>query len=347
MTRPLGPVRYGVLALAALMAGWAMLFFMPTSAYQRYQSLQYTDYIKGLWIYERLNFDPTPVDIAFLGSSRTMEGIDAAAIEADLHKAGIAAHVVNLAVPSLGLDVPYLLGRMLVETKRPRIVFLETDYLVTRMTNPVFPLVATAEDVLRAPLLVNERLLPNLLSVAARNLTLAWRHLTQGEPEFDPSGYYGPHWEDVYRVIGHNGTKGRPRLAHMDQAQFEAEAARWRGNVLRKSQQYDSWAWLELHYAEAYQMRLVALLRESGAKIVFLSMPAVGTPEPPFHDAELRQYGSFWPLPDVVSRDYTLWDNPTHMNYRGAELYSAWLAQQLRSGQGRLLEAIPAASNDP
>lgn len=332
MSRKLGPVRYGLLALGVLMAGWIVLFFLPTDAYQRYLSLRSTDYIKGSWIYERLHFDPTPVDIAFIGSSRTMEGIDAAAIEAELARSKISAHVVNLAVPSLGLDVPYLLGRMLVETKQPRIVFLETDYLVYRGDNPVFPLLATPRDVLEAPLLVNERLLPNLLSVAARNLTLTWQRLLEGRPRFDKADYRGPHWEDVYQVTGHDFTQGRARLTHPEKERLEVDAARWVGNVMRKSSQYDDWAWLELHYNETYQMRLIQLLRASGVQIVLLSMPAIGTPEPPFHADVLLGLGEFWSLPGLVAGDDTLWDNPTHMNYRGAELYSSWLAEKIRAG---------------
>lgn len=334
ITQPLSPARYAKLALGVLLACWTTLFFLPTDAYQRYLSLHSTDYIKGSWIYERLHFDPTPVDIAFIGSSRTMEGIDAAAIESDLARSGISDHVVNLAVPSLGLDVPYLLGRMLVQTKQPRIVFLETDYLVYRDVNPVFPLLATPQDVLQAPLLLNEQLLPNLLSVAARNLTLTWQRLIEGVPRFDLARYRGPHWEDVYQVTGHDFSQGHARLAQREKALLDAEAARWVGNVMRKSGQYDDWAWLELRYNETYQMRLIQLLRAAGVQVVLLSMPAIGTPEPPFHADVLLGLGAFWPLPDLVSRDHTLWDNPTHMNYRGAELYSAWLAEQIRSGRG-------------
>ncbi len=330
MNRTLRPLHYGLLAAGSLLVAWVGLFFLPTGAYERYAGVIDTDYIKCSWVYERLNFDPTPVDIAFIGSSRTMEGINGSAVEAGLKAAGYDAHVVNFGIPSLGLDVPYLLTKMLVETKRPRIVFVETDYLAYSETNPAFPLLATPEEILHAPLIVNEWLLNDLIGVAGRNLNLTWKRLVRGPEKFDPATYRGAHWEDVDHVTAHGGIRGPLRQSNMEKAAFESYAAWWVGNIVRKAGQYDAWAWVQLRYAETYRMRMLRQLQASGAKIVFLSMPAVGTPEPPYHFDRLRPFGSFWPLPDVVSRDYTLWDNPTHMNSRGARIYSAWLVEQLR-----------------
>lgn len=345
--RALSPARYALTACATCVLAWAALFFLPTDPYQRHAALRSTDYIKGAWIYERLNFDPTPVDIAFLGSSRTMEGVDAATVEADLATDGVAAHVVNLALPSLGQDTPALLARMLAETKRPRIVFVETDYLVSRGSSPAFSLLATPQEALGAPFVVNEWLPANLLRIAARNLSLTWKRLTGQSAVFDPTAYRGAHWEDVLRVTGRDGRLGRARVTHMSIASFESEAAIWQGNLLRKSRQYHDWAWVELHYAETWQQRMLEALQTSGTHIVLLSMPPVGMKEPPFHATTLRQYGEFWALPDLVAHDHTLWDNPTHMNYWGAEAYSHWLARQLRDRQGPFLGTLAADAAVP
>ena len=61
---------------------------LPHSAYMRYQSLQGTIYDHARWIYERIHFDDTPIDIAFVGSSRTYAGVIPALVEAALEKRG-------------------------------------------------------------------------------------------------------------------------------------------------------------------------------------------------------------------------------------------------------------------
>ena len=53
-----------ILALAAMVA-------LPHDKYLRYQSLNDHTAPNAYWIYERIHTDPTPIDIAFIGSSRT------------------------------------------------------------------------------------------------------------------------------------------------------------------------------------------------------------------------------------------------------------------------------------
>jgi len=65
----------GILATASLTA--AIACALPDNAYQRWQLLDGTIHRNCAGIYERCHFDPTPIDVAFIGPSRTAEGVNA------------------------------------------------------------------------------------------------------------------------------------------------------------------------------------------------------------------------------------------------------------------------------
>jgi hypothetical protein len=330
LVRPISAQSYLLIAIVSAIVAFLIFFFMPDDSYSRYKAVSSTDYIKAAWIYERLHFDPTPVDVAFIGSSRTMQGVDSAAVETAINDGSDTKfHVVNLALPSLGRDTPYLMGRMLTETKKPKIVFVEIDYLNFRSPSPIFSQLATPEDFLSGPLL-SENLLSDPLLIASRHMKLLWRSLLHGDDRFDPSTYRGQHWDDDYRTTGSDGRTSPPRLEFMDKERFDREATEWAANQRNKVSQYKSWAWAELYYNETYERRLLDLLRQSGAKIVLLYLTSVRSPDRPFQYAYLSQYGDLWPVPTELTSNHIFWVNPTHMNYAGATKFSAWIAKRLR-----------------
>jgi hypothetical protein len=316
-----------LLAIAAI--SFVALAFIEDDPYSRHKAALSTDYIKAKWIYERLHFDPTPVDIAFLGSSRTMQNVDSALIEKALNAStGGEFHVVNLALPKLGRDVPYLFGRMLVETKKPKLVVVEVDYLNQRGGSAIFPQLATLDDLWAAPR-INQDLFYDFVSVSARHGRLLWQSILSGNSQFDAAGYRGEHWDDDYQTTGANGRISGPRVAFMEKRRFEREAKQWVSLQQSKAAQYDDWAWIEFYYNETYEHRLLDLLRRSNVKIVLLYLAAVGSAEHPAHFETISDYGDLWAVPKELTSDNTFWINPTHMNYSGAQIFSTFLANRL------------------
>ena len=64
-----------VLAVAGLVLA-VLAAALPHDPYIRYQTTKGTIYERTRFQYERLHFDPTPIDIVFIGSSRTAGGVD-------------------------------------------------------------------------------------------------------------------------------------------------------------------------------------------------------------------------------------------------------------------------------
>ena len=154
-----------VVAVAALAGSLAI----PHDPYIRWQDMRSEAWARLGWIYERIHFDETPVDIAFIGTSHTMNGVDGAAVRAALAAAGgTCRHVVNLAFPSYGRNMHWLIARELLEHRKVGTLVLEVFENESRKAHPFFNAVADVSDVLQAPLLINLNYLSDLAQLPAR-----------------------------------------------------------------------------------------------------------------------------------------------------------------------------------
>ena len=103
----------------------AAVCLLPENDYQRWQLQDRDGRLR--WIYERIHFDPTRIDVAILGPSRAQLGLSAAAVEQDLAKQGKPAHVANFALPGAGRDIQWAILNELFKAKSPKVVVLEVE----------------------------------------------------------------------------------------------------------------------------------------------------------------------------------------------------------------------------
>src|SRR5882757_8721718 len=120
-------LRRRVLFILATAFGLAIgATFLPDNPYQRFQLLDGTRYPIS-WCYERLHFDPRPVDVAIVGDSRTRLGLRASRIEQQLAEAGKPGGVVNLSLVGAGRNAEWVLVQELLKTKKPKELVVAID----------------------------------------------------------------------------------------------------------------------------------------------------------------------------------------------------------------------------
>ena len=112
-------------ALVVALVLCAAVCLLAENDYQRWQ-LQDPDG-RLRWIYERIHFDPTPIDVAIVGPSRAQLGLSADAIEQDLAKQGKPANVANFAMVGAGRDLQWAILNELFKAKSSKVVVLEVD----------------------------------------------------------------------------------------------------------------------------------------------------------------------------------------------------------------------------
>lgn len=133
---------FGILgaALGAAVAASAL----PDNPYQRWQQVENTLYANAAWSYERIHFDPRPVDVAIIGSSRSQIGLSAPRIAASLAALGSPATVANMSVIEDGRNIEWAIVNELFKIKHPRLIIVGINEDYNRWGHPGFKYVASA-----------------------------------------------------------------------------------------------------------------------------------------------------------------------------------------------------------
>src|ERR1700679_22709 len=118
--RGLKAVRALAAMLVVAVACAVVACFLPNSAYQRFQLLDGTIYQSLRWNFERIHFDPRPIDVAIVGPSTTALGLSAPRLEQDLAQAGAPANAVNFSIIADGRNVEWAIVNELYKAKSPK-----------------------------------------------------------------------------------------------------------------------------------------------------------------------------------------------------------------------------------
>ena len=219
MTQPIGaetlpaaeprPARAGRRARSHLRAGqflgvvgavfvllFAATLALPQNPYIRYQAFKGTIFDRLGWVYERLVFDPTPIDVLIVGSSRTARGANMADLEQALAARGLDLHVANISIPASGFDWRLTaIHEALKHHPEIKLVIWELVEVFPRDGHQAFGDLATPGEILSAPWVINRTLPQNIAALPYRQLELALASELPGifgyRRSFDPAAYPG------------------------------------------------------------------------------------------------------------------------------------------------------------
>jgi hypothetical protein len=318
-----------VFLLTALFTLVAMVL-LPQDKYLRYQSLNDGTVANAYWIYERIHFDPTPIDVAFIGTSRTGRSIQTKRLEEDLSRAGVAAKAVNFFIFKNGRDMHYAIAKELLEHRKVKLLVLEMTESEDRSAHPDFVFLADPVDIIGAPMFINTRYLSDLARLPGRQFDLFsqtfMHHLNLGKTDFPPPPYEGPNLDSaeyMTDVAGHRHYfLQQHSLAYMEALRREQDA-RETPEVLPPR-----WNWLEYRYPRLYIARILELAAQHGTKVVFVYIPRYGGPLSP---QPYRQYAQQVRMINPASKlqDFRLYDDAVHANWQGAQVVTDYVAEAL------------------
>jgi hypothetical protein len=120
---------------------------LPDNPYQRWQQIENTLFANAAWSYERIHFDPRPVDVAIIGPSRSQIGLSAARIAERLAALGHPATVANMSVIEDGRNLEWAIAAELFAVKRPKLLIVSIGEEYNRWGHPGFKYVAPAAAV--------------------------------------------------------------------------------------------------------------------------------------------------------------------------------------------------------
>ena len=323
---------FGVAVLAGVAAS-----VLPDDPYMRFATLDHTIQNRVRWIYERIHFDPAPIDVAIIGPSRSGAGVSSPRLEADLRASGHPWHTVNFSLPENGRDLNWVIEQELLTTKHPRLIVIGVIEKPGRFGHPAYKYVAPAADVADPAYLGNLNYLANLIYLPYRQLRLAAARVAPGlfdlPTRFDPTRYAGSNDDTTVTFRAGDGTLVE-RDAVVSHAALLAGKKKYERGV-RPPLLGSRGADIEFGDDRAYVRRMAALARDHGVRLAFLFLPYYGGPSDVQERAFYEQYGPVLDASDVANTP--MWySDVAHLNHAGALAVTDWLAPQL-----------PALAGDP
>ena len=333
MEKRLDPFPFALAALIALSVILGASIMLPHERYYRFQAHDNGTTRKADWIYERLHFDETPVDVALIGTSRTAGGLSGPTIErAYCDATGRRIHVANLGIPQTGRNMHYVIAREAAQTKAPALTIVELNDIESRKPHPGFIMLADSREVLTAPAAINLNYFSDLARLPGRQASLFLQSILRKpavRAQFDEASYAGANLDLTEAQIA---VDGRRKSRDVIRTKKEMEALR------AKRQQGKSPLFmapeplrvLEYRFPRYYLDKIERKARAHDGAVAYVYIPAYGEPKMP---APLREAldieAPVINLGSASALDHTQWLDATHFNAAGARAASLRFAEQL------------------
>ena len=306
----------------------AIAYFLPHDRYVRFQQLTDSDFFRTRWVYERIHYDPTPIDVAILGSSRLETAVSAPVLEKELsEKLGRPIHVANLAIPQEGRNLHYLMTRELLENHPETRIILVSVVEQADLSHPAFRYLADPGDLLRAPLVLNHYYFPEAAFLPYRQMSYFFQSLFPrwfGLSRTFRSDYAGTGFDTTYSFHLPSGLFV-DRYHVMPKDQLEAATAQYiidrGGGTWRQPSQ---WYALNNPLEQEYTRRLVSVAKTHCVETLFVRLPFYKSPPHMYDEAFYRSQGVLLD-PQELSTNPQNYGDSGHFNRSGTDLVSAWL----------------------
>jgi hypothetical protein len=290
----------GILFLVPLVL---LLALLPVNERLKFVGLKDDCMNKGVWMYDRIVTNDKPIDIAFVGSSKTINGIDDRLLSESLAD----QEVVNLGYCRFGRNLQLVVVRNLVENKAVKLLILEVRETEKTSGHPIFPYVASSTDVLLPYPFFNKHIAEDVWNHFSYKL-----ELTQ-DAMFSPTKEI-PTTKELYGYVAARDTASASELnsgsKHLKQPAFQQK--------------------LQDNFALKHVEKISALCKENGVTLKLLFLPS-------FHKANQENlnasnyssYGSLLFPPDSIFANPNHWFDRNHLNEAGAIKLSTWLGQKI------------------
>lgn len=317
-------------------------YFLPHDRYIRYQVFANADLFRSRWVYERIHYDKTPIDVAILGSSRLETSVSAPILEDELsEKFGRPIRVANLAIPLEGRNMHFLLVRELLENHPETRIILLSLVENGDLSHPAFRYLGDPIDLLRAPLFISHYYFLDASFLLYRQMNYfvqtefpGWFGLSRTFRK----DYIGTNFDTTYSFYLPSGKMvDRNHVMPIDLLEED-----YRQRMVGKTIPWhrpSRWHALNNPLEEEYTKRIVDLAREHGVEVIFVRIPYYKS-QPHMYDENF--YHSLGPVLDAegLTTDPRDFEDGGHYNRVGTNLVSAWLKHAIDPYLGPLTAPV-------
>lgn len=319
-------------ALLTFAGLFTLSVMLPHDPYVRYQQLAPTIQFRVIRSYERIVYDPTPIDIAFIGNSRVQAAVRAPLLADELsRRLGRPVHVENLALPQEGRNAQSVIaGLLLAHHPEVKLIVLSAIEQMPRDSHPAFRNIATVGEVFAAPPLVNRDYVTDIAYLPYRQLSLFAQTLAPSwfgtKPGFNPKDYAGTSFDTTASFRNPTGSWIDREATH-GAGELRA-AARARVEGIHPPVLPARFAGIEFAMERVYTRRIADRARANGTRIGFLYLPIFE------NHASVQAagfYRHFGPILDArfLADDAVNYSDYGHLNRTGSLRLTEWLADRM------------------
>ncbi|MFA9389495.1 MAG: hypothetical protein ACERKD_06790 [Prolixibacteraceae bacterium] len=281
-----------------------LILLLPLNKEFAFHFIKGNCYNHGEWLYERIFENETPVDVAFIGSSRTLHAVnDKVLEELVLQKTGNKLNVANLGFCQQGRNFQYSVLKDLLKHKHPSLVVIEITEDEQRSSHQSFPYIADMIDVLTAPFL-NAYYLSDLMKA----INVRWEQLK---------------FTLIFKTKLNSNQKSNYGYGSMDRVatpdEIQQNRAYWNRRILRDHSS-DIGRYLD-HYPFYFVQKSIELLKKNQVEFCFLFVP---TSNPDIKESVFNRYyenlASCYSISPSNYQNGDLWLDASHFNNKGAQL---------------------------
>jgi len=288
-----------------------LILILPVNKRLKYQGLENDCFNHAIWIYDRIYNNSKPMDIVFLGSSRTINGINDKLIEQELKEYNMA--VVNFGYCRLGRNLSYALLKEIVSRKKPEYLIIEVSRGEDRYSHPIFPHIANTIDVIFANPFFNRDLLTDILTHFSYKIEL-WQDMifqkTVTVPIRTSDFGFASSIDTIAGEILQEAKIGRsiprPEMKKIEQNFY-------------------------MSFPRIYLKKLHRICQENNINMLFLYIPPFGTDQ--FLPDEYKtyiKYGIVMLPPVPIMDNPSNWHDADHLNQTGANKLSLYVTSEIK-----------------
>jgi hypothetical protein len=326
--RPLHAFRKSMAILAAAFGVIVILCLLPENAYQRWHLLDGTIHARSRWIFERIHFDPQPLDVVFIGPSRVGAAVNAPRLGEALAARGLPANVVNFSLPEAGRNINAAIVREMLKTKQPKLLVIGVTEKPSRFGHSAFKFVAPREMIVAPGYLADLNYFSDLIYLPYRQGLLFAAWLAPGilgpSNTFDPAAYRGHSIDTTGDIRLPDGTiKVGSRPAD------ETELMRGVRKLERGTHPPilpAPYADLEFGDERHYVREICDLAHARGIKVAFLFLPYYTGPSDVQEEPLYRTCGPVWNA-GFLAPHADLYSDYAHLTSEGARQLTDWLIE--------------------
>jgi len=268
---------------------------------------------QGDWIYDRLYDNPKPVDIAFIGTSHTINGVHDILIEKTLNEQRLedTVDVLSVAYCRHGSNMHYLILKELLKNKKPKVLVLEVLEEIRTNSHPIFPYFAQREDF-------------NLMIPFHRDYLKDYYSATTLRIEQRKQEWFYEPEKRTFNPRLYGNLTFSDTLAATELAEFKI---RHLAKIEKNKNKFFKKTGLSLPIF--YLKKIKSLCDKNEVELRFLYLPAFGGIN--IEPTEMEVYQSLGTVllpPKAILNNTDYWHDKEHLNTVGAEALGKWLAMQ-------------------